>query len=221
MFTSKNTLPPNITYAQYARKGFFELLVVTLINFTILLIGIIFKPKDSKATDRIMKVLHSLLVVFTIVILVSAYKRMSIYEAAFGFTYLRVLTHSFMMLLFVLLLVALYKIWVDRISLLKSYMVVSLIAYMVINFVNIDALITTKNIERYNTTGDLDTHYLTKLSYDSIPAFVDLFMENELSNNIKLYLEDAQDELSKKQDWPSFNLSKLRAKRALNRLNNK
>jgi hypothetical protein len=221
MFTSKNTLPPNITYAQYARKGFFELLTVTLINFTILLIGITFKPKDSKATDKVMKILHSLLVVFTMVILVSAYKRMSIYEAAFGFTYLRVLTHSFMMVLFVLFLVALYKIWVDRISLLKSYIVVSLIAYMVINFINIDSLITARNIERYHTTGDLDTHYLTKLSYDSIPALVDLYIGNELSNNIKLYLEDAQDELSKKQDWPSFNLSKLRAKRALSRLNNK
>jgi hypothetical protein len=211
----KNGLPTNYTYAEYARKGFFELLTVTLINFTILLIGITFKPKGGKAVDRTMKILHTLLVMFTMVILVSAFSRMSLYEAAFGYTYLRVLTHSFMMLLFILFLVVLFKIWNDQISLLKSYIVISLIAYMVINFANIDALITKKNINRYIKTKDMDTQYLTELSYDSIPTMVNLFMEKGVPHDLLLFIDAKHKEFQKEQDWQSFSVSRFKAEQAI------
>lgn len=216
MFGSiRSALPSNYTYSEYARRGFFELLVVTLINFTILLIGIHFKPKGGKLVDKTLKVLHSLLVFFTIVILVSAYLRMSLYESAFGYTYLRLLTHNFMILLFVLLLIAFYKIWNEHINLLKFSSIVTLIAYLAINFANIDALITKKNIARYFKTGDLDTEYLEELSYDSLPVLVDLFMEKSIPSNLLHYFDRTFEELSKKQDWQSFHWSKYRAKQAL------
>ena len=92
MFGSvKNGLPQDFTYAEYARRGFFELLMVTLINFSILISSIRFTRKDGDLVARIVQILNSLLVLFTMVILSSAYIRMSLYEAAYGYTYLRVL----------------------------------------------------------------------------------------------------------------------------------
>jgi len=211
----KNALPPEYSYAEYARKGFFELLTVTLINFVILLVGITFKPKDSKVVDKVIQTLHSLLVVSTIVLLVSAFSRMSLYEAAFGYTYLRVLTHSFMMLLFVLFLIALYKIWNDRIHLLKSYIVISLVAYLVLNFVNIDVFIINKNLDRFSKTGDLDEYYLTTLSYDSIPPIINFSKKKDLGNHMVQFLNTKLEELWKEKEWQSFSLSKQKALKSL------
>lgn len=220
MFGSlNNALPPDFTYADYARRGFFELLMVTLINFSLLMSSIRFTRKDGKLVARTVRILHSLLVLFTMIILVSAYSRMSLYEAAFGYTYLRVLTHSFMIFLCVLFIIAFYKIWNEHISLLKPYIVVTLTAYMLLNFVNIDVLIAKNNIDRYVETGELDTHYLMNLSYDSIPMLVNLLNvekgSNNIKNDIKNYLGERQKRLSKKQAWQSYNLSQKKAKQVL------
>jgi len=210
-----NALPPDFTYAEYARRGFFELLMVTLINFTLLLSSLKFTKTDGKLAARTVRILHSLLVLCTMVILVSAFLRMSLYEAAYGYTYLRVLTHSFMMFLFILFVIAFYKIWNERISLLKPYIVITIMAYLILNFANIDILIAKNNIDRYIETGKLDTHYLRNLSYDSIPLLVNLLNEKNTLPNLKQYLLEQQRELSKSQEWQSFNLSQHKAKKAL------
>jgi len=219
LFGSINhVLPQGYTYAEYARRGFFELLMVTLINFSLLLSSLKFTIKDTKVVTRSVQLLHSLLVLCTIVILTSAYSRMSLYEAAYGYTYLRVLTHSFMILLGVLFTIAFYKIWNERMSLLKPYIVVSIVAYLIINFANIDVLITKNNIDRYLETGKLDTHYLRNLSYDTLPQLVNLLDDEKVSIDINKYFVEQQKEikeLSKKQSWQSFNLSEHKAKQVL------
>jgi len=216
MFGSiNNGLPADFTYAEYARRGFFELLMVTLINFSLLLSSIKLTRKDGKLVARVVRILHSFLIICTMVILSSAYLRMSLYEAAYGYTYLRLLTHSFMIFLFVLFVIAFYKVWNEGISLLKPYVIFTIAAYMILNFVNIDVLIAEKNIDRYVETGRLDTHYLRQLSYDSIPELVKLFDEGNAPMDLKGILVEKQNELSKKQAWRSFNLSKQKAKQVL------
>jgi hypothetical protein len=152
---------------------------------------------------------------------------MSLYEAVYGYTYLRVLTHSFMIFLGVLFVIAFYKIWNERISLLKPYIVVSILAYMLLNFVNIDVIIVNNNIARYVETGKLDPYYLRNLSSDSIPSVVNLlkdgkvfkdenvFRDEYMSHDIKNYLAGQQNLLSKEQGWQSFNLSRQKAKQVL------
>ena len=173
-------LPVKYTYAEYARRGFFELIAVTLINFTILLIGIVFQPNASNWGKLLVRILQSLLVLCTGVMLVSAFMRMSLYESQFGYTYLRILTQTFMIFLFVLFVVALIKIWHNGVGLFQTYVVISLVAYLIINYMNIDVFITKKNLERFDTTGLLDAKYLTTLSYDSLPIVLHYFLMRDL-----------------------------------------
>ena len=216
MFGSlNNALPPDFTYAEYARRGFFELLMVTLINFSLVLSSIRFTRKDGNGVARTVQILHSLLILCTVVILASAYVRMSLYEAVYGYTYLRVLTHSFMIFLGVLFVIAFYKIWNERISILKPYIVIGIIAYLILNFANIDVRIANNNIDRYIKTGKLDTQYLKNLSYDSIPVLVNLIKDENAPTDIKKNLLEQQKELSKKQQWQSINLSRQKAKQVL------
>lgn len=89
-------LPRDFTFAQYARKGFFELVAVTLINLVLLTGNMYFVKASGKKLDRAVKILNTILVMSTFIMLLSAHFRMSLYEDAYGFTYLRVLTHAFM-----------------------------------------------------------------------------------------------------------------------------
>jgi hypothetical protein len=214
-----HVLPDQLTYSEYARRGFFELLAVTLINFSILLSCISFTKKGGKTEDRIIRILYSLLVVCTLVMLFSAYFRMSLYEKAYGYTYLRMLTHSFMVFLFVLFLIAMYKIWNDKISLIKPYIITALIAYTIVNYMNIDVVIARNNIDRYFETGKVDVYYLTNLSYDAVPELVRLIdsKDSEVSQHMENYLYEKKDELSRSQPWQSFNISRYRALKVLSK----
>ena len=82
-----------------------------------------------------------------------------------------------MIFLAVLFLFAFYKILNERISLLKLCIVITIMAYVIINFANIDALIAKNNIERHVETGKLDTQYLRNLSLDSVLEVVNLLIE--------------------------------------------
>ena len=101
-----NILPSEFTYSEYARKGFFELVAVTIINFTILLSSMKFIKKGNKTINIISNVFLTLLVVFTLNMLFSAHYKMSLYEQTYGFTYLRIFVHLFMIMLFMLLIVS-------------------------------------------------------------------------------------------------------------------
>ncbi len=93
------------TYAEYARKGFGELVAVAVFS-TLLFLGLSAVVKRQNQAQRwIFSALGVLLVVLVGVMLVSAYQRLVLYETAYGFTRLRTYTHVFMIWLGALLAV--------------------------------------------------------------------------------------------------------------------
>jgi hypothetical protein len=218
MFGAINyVLPQGFSPAEYARKGFSELLIIALINFVIYVIFIRFKPLTGKTYAFFLNLLISSLVLFTLAILFSAHLRMTLYEAAFGYTYLRVLTHSFMVFLFALIIVALFKIWIQQVPLKKLYIVLSLVAFMLVNYMNIDRLIASKNIERYYNSGEIDDSYLQRLSFDSFPDLVEFYINYESSPFLYHAFRKKNEILSKAQYSPSYNIARKKAKKALDR----
>ncbi|HEX3030202.1 MAG TPA: DUF4173 domain-containing protein [Clostridia bacterium] len=214
-----NSLPHKLTYAEYARKGFFELIVVTLINLGFLLVNINLTKKGGPVLSKALNILNSLLIACTAIMLFSAHFRMSMYEETYGYTYLRLLTHAFMAFIAVLLLIALFKLWYEKTPLVKAYIIAALLSYMVVNYINIDALIAQNNINRYHKTHKIDTSYLTSLSYDATPSLVKLVKDKNknVSVVIQNHLFSQKENLSKKHSWQSFNISKYRAKSVLSK----
>lgn len=215
-----HNLPQNFTFAEYARRGFFELLVVTLINLTILLLTVSLTKSIGNKTSIFIKILNSFLVFCTGIMLFSAHFRMSLYEQTYGYTYLRVFTHSFMLYIFALLIIALVKVWDKKLIILKYYIIISLIAYTIINFMNVDSIIAKNNIERYHRTGKIDVSYLTMLSYDAVPQLLDFLPElksKDSASAIKLEnrLHDEKNDLNNNNNWQSFNFSMNKAKNSL------
>ncbi|MCA0758706.1 DUF4173 domain-containing protein [Paenibacillus sp. N4] len=205
-------LPEGAAYAEYARRGFAELVMVTLINIGLLMCGLHLIRRAGALAELVRKVSLTVLMGSTIVMLVSAFSRLSLYEEAYGFTQMRLLVHGFMIYLGLLLAVAVVRIWKERFSMAKVYIGISIAAYVVMNYVNVDARVAEQNIRRYEATGKIDFQYLGGLSTDAAPALLRLQEKLPQITGLDAAVSRLQARAQSSDEWQSWNLSKQLAK---------
>lgn len=223
---SSFVLPSSYTYAEYARRGFFELVVVSIINFGILLFGITFVKKESKKIFTAIRILLTLLVIFTLILLASAFYRMLVYEQAYGFTYLRIFVQTFMIMLFFIFISSIIYIWHLSFPVIKSYFIIALAIYIILNFANVDVIIAKNNINRYFDSGQIDMEYIKGLSCDAIPQMQKFLTsgsypseseKKQITTEIMEYFKQKKSELESQKSWQSFNISKYRAEKIIDK----
>jgi hypothetical protein len=164
-----------LTYAEYARQGFWQLLAVTVLTLLVLALAAKVARRET-ATDRLwIRILLGLLAVLTLAIVASAINRMSLYEQTYGFTVLRLLVsvcEAWLGLVFVMVLAAGVRL---RASWLPRAMVASAaLALVGLVAANPDYLIARQNVLRYESQHRIDLWYLEELSADAVPAFESL-----------------------------------------------
>ncbi|MFC4303644.1 DUF4153 domain-containing protein [Cohnella boryungensis] len=208
---SDGILPDGQTYAEYARSGFAELVVVSAINFALLMVSLVYGGKPG---GRIAALLY-VLIFCSGVMLYSAYMRLALYEEVYGYTYIRFLVQAFMIYLAFLLLLAALRIRTDLVPLSKCYIVLSLAAYVLVNYVGMDRIIAEKSIERFEESGQIDRDYLSGLSADAVPALVRYGRENADTAFINRLERHHGELLRSSGDWRSYNVSEQLARNAL------
>ncbi|MGZ0143813.1 MULTISPECIES: DUF4153 domain-containing protein [Rhodococcus] len=160
-----------LTYADYAREGFWQLMAVTVLTLLVIAVAVRYIDRRDAGSRRLARGLLGALCVFSLVIVASAVHRMWLYENQYGFTVLRVSVFATELLLgfvFVLLLVAGIRMsgkWLPTAVLATSS--VALLAFAVFNP---DAYIAQKNVERFEGGKSIDVSYLRGLSVDAVPA---------------------------------------------------
>lgn len=205
-------LPNGVFYAEYARRGFAELVAVAIINISLLFPGLHWIRRSGQVGENIRKGLLTMLVGCTIVMLISAYGRLSLYEEAYGFTQTRLLVHGFMIFLGVLFIIAFFRIWMEQMSLSKAVITTAILAYLVMNYMNIEQRIVINNMERYERTGIIDLEYLGRLSTDVVPPLKELQAKHPELVSIQATIDRVKAD-SGDDSWPSWNLSKYQARR--------
>ncbi len=205
-------------YAEYAREGFFQLMFVSFINFGVLFVANINK-KEIEINSKIYKKIMSLLIiVFTIIIIISAFYRMNLYEQEYGYTYLRLFVYFILATEVILTIPIILYILEKNINLLKSSIIIVTTMYVVLNFINIDNLIAKRNIDRYfensgKRTIDID-YLMENTGTDAVQEMLRLLnaKDKNISRRVKEYLKSGKEEYEdKKKYWQEFNLSKLNA----------
>lgn len=212
-----NILPAGYTYAEYARKGFFQLVAVTIINFVIVISCMKHIIMDSPKVRYTAKIFFSFLIIFTFSMLFSAHYKLTLYESSYGYTYLRVFVQAFIYLLSVLLCIVLCGIWWCKINIGKLIIVLSLTAYLILNFINVDTIIAKLNINLYYSSNIIDTYYLGNLSYDAVPDLIN-FKQN-IGGDIGIQIDESiagkRENLKIQRKWYEFNYSMYKAKKIL------
>ncbi|KAB3530013.1 DUF4153 domain-containing protein [Alkaliphilus serpentinus] len=204
-------LPEGFTYAEYARRGFFELILVTIINLIILIFSTNLTKTGGEGVNKFLKGSYCLLIAFTFNMLISANYKMHLYEKAYGFTRLRIYVRTFMVLIGVSLLIILLAVWIKKIPVFKNVFIASLAIYMALNFMNVDGIIARENIQRYIETNKLDFNYLSSLSYDAIPEITKLINveDEDLRARVKNHLTYEKKKLMEDYDrWFEYNYYK-------------
>ena len=210
------------TYAEYARRGFGELVVVATFSlFLFLALSVI--TKREQVRERVFSGMGVLLGVLIGVILTSAFQRLLLYESAFGFTRLRTYSHVFMVWLGIL--VAGFVI-LEIIGRTRLFAVMTLFAVFgftaTLGIANVDGMIAMQNIARGKLGYELDAAYLLTLSTDATDALItgysDPSLEEDTRVEIGVVLACQRDKVlreSMELSWPSFHLSRYLANREL------
>jgi hypothetical protein len=215
------SLEDGYTYAEYARRGFFELLFVTMINLSVITASIQLSRTVYGNLKRFIRIALSVLVLSSMVLLISAFIRMMMYEEAYGYTFTRVLAHSFMIFLTVIFAYTLVKIWLEKLSLFHFYFISALIYYVGINVVNIDQFVVEQNIMRYETTEKIDIYYLNNLSDTGTLGLIDLYQSGaDIPGLEELLIQRKADRLYiKNTSWQSYNLTRNKTYNELGKIN--
>ncbi len=183
-FGGRTTLAiSGMSYSDYARSGFFELVAVSVLTLAFVLTLDAITVRAQQRHTRLFQALSLILVALTGVILVSASQRMLLYEDQYGFTLLRVYTHVFMYwlaMLFVFFVLALFRV---RRRVFSLGLLLVLIGYLgTLNLMNVQGYITERNIARAAEGHDVDFDYLSDFSVDALPPMLNLYQTTESGN---------------------------------------
>lgn len=164
----------DIPYSTYARQGFFQLMGISIFNIIVLLL--------TKKTDenKFIKGNSLLMVVLTFIIIVSSFLRMSMYEAAYGYTLLRLLVYVSLITEVIMLIPTIIYIIKDKFNIIRSYIIIITCCYTILSLFPVDYFIAKNNIDRFYKSEKIDVYYLMNNGYDNIPLLIEL--ENKLDN---------------------------------------
>jgi hypothetical protein len=194
-----------LTYAEYARQGFWQLLWVSGLTMLVLS-GVIRVAGRTSAVDRrLLRALVGTLCATSVVVVISAIHRMWVYQQAYGFSTERLMVITIEVWLgVVFLLVAAAGIRMTARWLPRAVLVAGVLALLGLAALNPERLIADRNIDRFQQTGLLDVEYLSTLSADIDPAL------HRLPDPVRECVTVGHLD---RDPWYLFNLSRSRADR--------
>ncbi|MBJ7337630.1 DUF4173 domain-containing protein [Mycolicibacterium sp.] len=192
-----------LTYAEYARQGFWQLLWVSALTLLVISVVIRVAGRDAAADRRLLRILVGTTCLTSVVVVISAIHRMWLYQQAYGFSVQRVMViaiESWLGVVFVLVAVAgmgMTGRWLPR-----AVLTAGVLTLLGLAAINPERLIAEWNVDRYEQTGSLDADYLLSLSSDVEPVLARL---PESMRQCARYRDDVRD------PWYEFNLSRVTA----------
>ncbi|BDT91842.1 hypothetical protein IFM12275_18180 [Nocardia sputorum] len=196
-----------LTYAEYARSGFWQLSAVTVLTLAVLMVVLRWAAQDTVADRWWLRGLLTAVSGLALVIVASALGRMWTYQQAYGFTVLRLLVEACELWLgsvYLLVLVAVLRL--RRAWLPRAVLGTAMVTLLALAVLDPERLIAQQNIDRWQRGKALDIDYLGTLSPDVLPA-TDRLPE-PLRSDLRSRLRADLDE----DTWQSWNLSRAAAR---------
>jgi len=206
-----------VSYAEYARSGFFELVWVTVLVLPMLLVGDALVRPGDRAAQVTFRVLAGALLVLLAVVMISAMERMWLYQRAYGLTGTRVYASAAMAWL--ALVFAWFSVTVlrgRRAPFAFGGVVSAWLVLAALDVTNPDALIARTNIARMERGERFDAGYLTQLSADATPQLVAAVSEVPANERCTI-VNGLLSERTADRDWRTWNVARARGDASLAR----
>jgi hypothetical protein len=167
-------LTTGLTFSEYYRRGFFELVTVAALVVPLQLVLHWLLRDDRPSRERMFRALAGIQVALVAMIMLSAFQRLRVYVEGYGLTELRLYTTAFLCWIGVVFVWFSVTVLRGRRQHFATGAIVSAFAVVfVLNAVNPDALIVRTNLARSSGDGTFDSRYATSLSADAVPELIE------------------------------------------------
>jgi hypothetical protein len=206
-----------LTYAEYARRGFFELVTASALVLPLLTGADWLVRNESPAQQRTFRHLAVLLLLLLAVVMTSALQRMRLYVGAFGLSEIRLYSTAFMLYL---VAVCTWFGWTTLRGQRRRFAFGALVQGFAVlgalHLINPDAVIVRTNLARPAAERPFDGWYAASLSADAVPLLLDALprLDARARCSVTSGLE-AQRRRLERDDWRSWNFARARARRLL------
>ncbi|MEV0694877.1 DUF4173 domain-containing protein [Streptomyces sp. NPDC050388] len=158
------------TYSEYARQGFWQLLIATLLTLLVIVLALRWAPRGGPGDRNLVRGVLGTLCALTLIVVASAVRRMDMYVEAYGLTRLRisVVTVELWLGLVILLIMAAGVRGARRLP--RAVAASAAVGALAFGLASPDGLIAENNVRRYERTHKFDLDYARDLSADAVPA---------------------------------------------------
>lgn len=168
-------LPEDYTMAQYARRGFFEMCALCVVNLCVILFAAGFVRKD-KTIGMSTRLFCLFIGVVTLLFVATASAKMLMYIEAYGLTRLRLLTEVIMVFLGLTTAIVCLWLFIPKLPYMKAVMLSALIIGAAVIWADVDTVVAAYNVGAYQSgqMETVDVDYLAGLNDGAIPYLAQL-----------------------------------------------
>jgi hypothetical protein len=204
-----------LSYAEYARRGFFELVAAAALVVPFILLADWAAAPEASRARAVLRATTLVLIVLLVGVIASAAYRMRLYQDAYGLTELRLyVSVAIIWLTAVLGWLVFTVLRGQRERFAFGGIIAGLACIAALQALNPHAFITRVNIDRAAAGAEFDGDYLSGLSADAVPTLVgrlDRLSETERCRVVSMLEERWSGE--RQGGWRAWNLSDWRARR--------
>ncbi|MFF7212282.1 DUF4153 domain-containing protein [Streptomyces sp. NPDC008238] len=201
-----------LTYAEYARQGFWQLLVVTLLTIAVIGLALRWAPRGTDRDRLLVRSVLGTICVLTLVVVASALRRMDLYVDAYGLTRLRISVAGVELWLGLLIVLVMAAGVFGARWLPRAVVVSAAASVLAFGLVSPDALIAGQQVSRFESSGKIDLAYLRNLSADAVPE-LDRLPEPQRSCALEKIAEHLYEDGT--EAWYTTSLDEVRARSLL------
>ena len=167
-----HVLPEGLTYAQYAREGFFQLCTVCVINAVLLVCLQAFMCRTEGEKGILRRILVATISLFTLILIATALSKMVLYINAYGMTRNRILATWMILLLAVIFILSLIGVFCKKLPLAMAILITCVVFALILFLPNVDGMIANYNVDAYlsGNLSSVDVAALCDLDYAAVPA---------------------------------------------------
>ncbi|HXJ84779.1 MAG TPA: DUF4173 domain-containing protein [Candidatus Methylomirabilis sp.] len=207
-----------VTFAEYARRGFAELTIVA--SLCTLLILRLEGGARRGPREPAVRGLALTLVGLLWILLLSAFRRLWLYEEAYGFTTARLYAQAYMAVVAFALLMLIVELLrgLDAKRLLRHTVAAGVLTVVLLSVWNHESWIAGQNLERAGRGGSLDVHYLVwHLSLNAVPTLVSALDHTPVRGSLREALQERYSRGTRASPcvWFEWNLRQRQAVHAL------
>lgn len=208
---------PDFKLAEYARRGFGELVIVAALVLPILLISHWLLRKDNSLNEKIYRILAGVQIVLLFVIMISAAQRLFLLTGNLGYGLTTIRFYPMVVMVWLALVFIWFALTVlrgTREQFAWGALWLALFVLGTLHVFNPDDFIVRTNIRLMNEGRSFDAFYNSNLSDDAVPVLIENLPSMNFTEQcaIKDKLAQRLRKAEAENDFRSWNISRLRAR---------